>query len=180
MHNGTDKPLVPLIFPAESSRLRAFRGGIRSDPYMEVRLPTLSCSAEHRFPDRHLAVKSSPARPIGIVDDDDSVRDSLRILLESCGYEVLDFPSATEFLQNEPDRPACLVLDMHMPGMNGLELVEILRERGDPVPVIMLSANATDLRRHPAAKNVLHILSKPVGDTELLGCIETALASPVA
>ena len=124
-----------------------------------------------------MAVTSTCVRPIGIIDDDDGVRDSLRDLLESFGYEVRDFPGAVEFLESPSAEPGCLILDMHMPRMNGLELVEVLRGRGDRTPVIMLSANTADLKRHPAAGNVLHILSKPVSDTELLGWIETALTS---
>src|SRR5256885_14680417 len=71
-----------------------------------------------------------------ILDDDDAVRDSLQILLESAGYATESFPSALDFLKSYDDsRAGCLIADVRMPGMTGLELQEKLRQRGVPLSV---------------------------------------------
>ena len=77
---------------------------------------------------------------IFIVDDDSATRDSLRLLLDCVGLEAQDFPSAEAFLgaRQFADRD-CLVLDVHMPGMTGIELLEHLRERGDKIPIIIIT-----------------------------------------
>ena len=77
---------------------------------------------------------------IFIVDDDSATRDSLRVLFDCGGLEARDFPSAQAFLEARQvaDR-GCVVLDIHMPGMTGIELLEHLRERGDNVPVIIVT-----------------------------------------
>ena len=113
-----------------------------------------------------------------IVDDDDAVRDSMRVLVESYGHAVSDYPSATAFLADLRDRePGCLLLDLHMPGMDGFELVELLRRRHVRTPVIIITAR-NDLQQTQRIKDadVLVLLNKPVTDNELIGWIEQALA----
>jgi FixJ family two-component response regulator len=114
---------------------------------------------------------------IYLVDDDEAVRDSARMLLEANDFAVQDFASATDLLQSTGGKGFdCLVLDVHMPGMNGMELLELLRERGIEDPVIVLTgrfdAPMTDrLSKARAAA----ILQKPAESGELLDAIHSAI-----
>ena len=107
---------------------------------------------------------------ISIVDDDAAVRDSLRFLLECEGYETREFASAREFLP--ADRAAdgdCLILDVHMPGMSGIELLETMRRQGDMRPVIVISG-LTDafMRKRAHAAGALAVIDKPYHVEEVL------------
>jgi two-component system response regulator FixJ len=114
-----------------------------------------------------------------VVDDDQAMRDSLEFLLESLGFEVRSFASAQDFLA-APEAvasPGCLLLDVRMPGMNGLDLQAALRDHRIELPVIIITAYA-DV---PMAVRAMHqgaidFLEKPFNDQQLLGCIERALA----
>ena len=78
-----------------------------------------------------------------IVDDDEAMRDSLEWLLKPLGLDVQTFPSATEFLAaRDRARVACLVTDVRMPGMSGLELHETLAKTGSPMPVIVITGHS--------------------------------------
>ncbi len=116
-------------------------------------------------------------RPICLVENDDDVRASAKLLLESAGYAVRDYASAEAVLADAaaPDA-ACLLLDFQLGGMTGLELLERLQARGIKTPAILLTAtgNAVDAR-YRAAK-VLTVLRKPVAADELLGWIAKACA----
>ena len=116
-------------------------------------------------------------RPICLVENDDDVRASAKLLLESAGYAVRDYASAEAVLADAaaPDA-ACLLLDFQLGGMTGLELLERLQARGIQTPAILLTAtsNAVDVR-YRAAK-VLTVLRKPVAAKELLGWIAKACA----
>jgi two-component system response regulator FixJ len=109
------------------------------------------------------------SRTICVVDDDDAVRDSVQVLLESYGHAVRTFARAEEFLRGRgPAKPACLILDLHMPGMGGLELLERLRAEGDTVPIIVITGRAdAGLRRRVERAEAVAMLEKPVDD-ELL------------
>jgi two-component system, LuxR family, response regulator FixJ len=118
------------------------------------------------------------ARPtVFVVDDDPGVLKSLRWLIESARMPVKTFPSATAFLEAyDPQEPGCLVLDMRMPHINGLELQSQLPERGIRLPVIMITAHADVPQCVQSFKfGVFDFLEKPVDDTLLLGRIESAL-----
>src|SRR6478672_12846257 len=78
-------------------------------------------------------------RTIGIVDDDQAVRDSLRFLLEVVGHPVKTFASAAEFLSTERHDLACLILDHHMPEMTGLQLAEKLHAEGSNIPILLVT-----------------------------------------
>ena len=118
-------------------------------------------------------------RIIHTVDDDDDVRDSMGVLLESFGFTVRTFASAAEFLRDpECGKADCLLLDLQMPGMTGLELLERLRARGVGTPAILITANDENLETRPARAKVLTVLHKPVTDDELLQWIERACAHP--
>ena len=120
----------------------------------------------------------SDAGIIYVVDDDDAVRDATRLLLETCGFNVLGFPSAAAFLASfSQDSGACILLDLHMPKMGGLELLQSLRSKGVRTPVIIMSG-----RREPGVDadlqqaGVSAIFSKPCDDDALIGAIRAVTA----
>jgi len=114
---------------------------------------------------------------IAIVDDDKSVCDALRRLLEAHGFAASAFGSAEEFLRLDGHRRlACLILDMRMPGMNGPTLHEHLIASGCHVPTIMITACPTaDERRRAIAAGVISYLAKPLSEDVLLDSIHEAL-----
>ena len=110
-----------------------------------------------------------------VVDDDTRVRDALSSLLTSAGLEVAVFASATEFL-DKPDAPACLILDLELPDINGLELQRELAEREAP-PIVFITGHGDIPSSVKAMKaGAVEFLSKPFGDEELLRAIEAAIA----
>ena len=112
-----------------------------------------------------------------VVDDDARVRDALTSLLASAGREVAAFASATEFLNaDKPDAPACLVLDLELPDIHGLELQKELAERESP-PIVFITGHGDIPSSVKAMKaGAVEFLSKPFGDEELLRAIDVALA----
>jgi FixJ family two-component response regulator len=115
---------------------------------------------------------------ISIVDDDQSFRDSMRRLLKSLDYAVTVFPSAAEFLAS-PKLAAtdCLVADVQMPAMTGVELYEHLVETGHSIPTILVTAFPNDgVRDRMLILGVECYLPKPLVEAELIGCLETAVA----
>lgn len=120
----------------------------------------------------------SPQPPIiAVVDDEEDVRHSLQRLLRAAGFEVLVYASGTEFLRHASDSsPDCVVLDLHMPRLTGLDVQSVLRERGLKVPVVILTGNETPETRAAAfAGGVDDYLAKPVDDDILIGAIVTAM-----
>lgn len=113
---------------------------------------------------------------ICIVDDDEAVRDSLGVFLEACGYTVVGFASALAFLTaGDTATYLCLLVDMHMPGMTGLELVEMLRSRGIETPAILITAAADPVLRAQTEKiSSFTFLDKPVDGDKLLDAIAAA------
>jgi len=114
---------------------------------------------------------------VSIVDDDASVRRSTRRLLRSSGFRAEAFASAEEFLESKSAaKTACLILDLRMPGMNGLELQRRLTQNGDPVPIIFLSAHASEEdERFALRAGAVQFLRKPTSKEALLGAIRDAL-----
>ena len=112
-----------------------------------------------------------------VVDDDPRVRDALTTLLASAGLEVAAFASATAFLEaDKPDAPACLLLDLDLPDISGLELQKELLERQAP-PIVFLTGHGDIPSSVKAMKaGAVEFLSKPVGDDELLSAIDAAIA----
>ena len=116
---------------------------------------------------------------ISIVDDDLSVREATMDLFEAMGFTAEVFSCAEDFLGSElRHKTSCLISDMRMPGMSGLELHSRLVEAGTPIPTILVTAfpNDTDKARALQA-GVLGYLSKPFNETELLGFVQSALKS---
>src|SRR5256886_16117174 len=117
---------------------------------------------------------------ISIVDDDESVREALKSLLKSVGFEAEAFASAEEFLNSgHLCRTACLILDVRMPGMSGVELQDRLTASRDGVPIIFISAHADEEARARAlASGAIAFLVKPFSDEALLDAIEVAVHLP--
>ncbi len=114
---------------------------------------------------------------IVVVDDDAAVRDSLGILLEAHGLRVRDFGSGAEFLQSDVCCSAtCLVLDYHMPGMTGIELLEELRRQGLTYPTILITGlSDPTITRRALSAGVMAILEKPLPDDVLIDAVRVAL-----
>jgi two-component system response regulator FixJ len=113
-----------------------------------------------------------------IVDDDPAMRDSMSFLVRSVGMAVETFTSAQVFLDSyDPERPGCLVLDVRMPGMSGLELQEFLVERGIQTPVVMVTGYGDVPMAVRALKGgAVDFLEKPFTDQELIDTVNEALA----
>jgi len=118
------------------------------------------------------------APTVFIVDDDSGVRSSIRVLMKSVGLPAMPYASAKEFLEAyHPHQAGCLVLDIRMPGMSGLELQEMLNDRGAVIPVIFITGHgdipmAVEAMRHGA----FDFLQKPFRDQDLIDRIQKALA----
>jgi len=121
--------------------------------------------------------KMKPKPLIAVVDDDSSLRESTQLLLRSAGYRAEVFASAREFLDSPRiDETTCLMLDVRMPGMDGLELQRFLNEAQRQIPIIFITAHATDNAEQRARKaGAVDFLRKPVNDEKLLSAIQTAL-----
>jgi FixJ family two-component response regulator len=116
---------------------------------------------------------------ISVVEDDQPFRESMRKLMASLGYTVEAFPSAADFLAS-PLLPAtaCLVTDVQMPGMTGVELYRHLVDAGHRIPTILVTAYPDEMTRNRAFKDgVVCYLSKPVDDDHLERCLRSALDS---
>src|SRR5579862_3990405 len=100
---------------------------------------------------------------ISIIDDDASIREALKSLMRSVQFDVEVFASAEEFLASERvDDTACLILDVHLPGMNGFELQNLLNVERRDIPVIFITAHADDASCERALKaGAIEFLSKP-------------------
>jgi FixJ family two-component response regulator len=118
-----------------------------------------------------------PAAVVSIVDDDASMREALSSLLRSVGWQVRAFASAAEFLAaTRPALPACLVLDVSLPGESGLELQRTLSAQGDRTPIIFMTGQGDIPMSVRAMKaGAVEFLAKPFREQELLEAIELAL-----
>ena len=115
---------------------------------------------------------------IAVVDDDISVRESLESLIRSVGLDVGLSASAEEFLESAPPRKMdCLILDVRLPGMSGIELHRHLMSRKCQVPVIFITAHASDRRARAEAASdwTVAYLTKPFSEEELLDAVDAAL-----
>ena len=117
---------------------------------------------------------------ISVIDDDASVRAATDNLLSSHGYLVHTFASAEDFLQSaDPDDVSCVVADVQMPGMSGLDLLTHVRTQGNRVPFIFITAFPDESVRARALKvGAICFLAKPFAGPVLIDCIETALNRP--
>ena len=116
--------------------------------------------------------------PVHIVDDDEAIRDSLSFLLDSAGWQTQMWPSAEAFLEQVGNVEAiCVITDVRMPGMNGLQLVEALNSRDFTAPVIVMTGHGDIPLAVEAMKSgVVDFLEKPLDDDLLLRALDTAIA----
>ncbi|HEY3900739.1 MAG TPA: response regulator [Chthoniobacter sp.] len=114
---------------------------------------------------------------ISVVDDDESVRESLQGLLRSVGFGVSAFDSAESFLESESiPSTECLILDLRMPGMSGIDLQRELTGRDARIPIIFVTAQCDEaIRSQVVAAGALACLCKPFAEQDLLEAVETAL-----
>jgi len=124
-------------------------------------------------------MNEAPGVPvIAIVDDDESVRESLANLAESVGYHAVLFASAEEFLESIPERDSltCLILDVRLPGVSGLELYTRLPRRLGSIPTIFITAHAdADMKIWAAKAGVVAVLYKPFQPEVFLQSVQRAI-----
>ena len=115
---------------------------------------------------------------VSIVDDDKFVRESTKSLVRSLGYAARTFPSAEEFLCSNLDDTSCLILDVHMRGLSGIELQELLIAEGRRTPIIFVTAFSDErIRDQVLDAGAIGFLSKPVSDEKLISCLDSALTN---
>lgn len=122
--------------------------------------------------------RSGNERPLlSVVDDDESVRESLPDLLREFGFAARTFSSAEEFLSSgSVDEPNCLILDISMPGMSGPELHQELKRLGRDIPIIFITGQRDEtIRARVLKQGAAGFLLKPFSDADLLAAIKTAL-----
>jgi two-component system response regulator FixJ len=121
--------------------------------------------------------RSAPVRSVVLViDDDPAVRNSLKFALEVEGFSVQVYPNGTALL-NEDDMPksGCLVADYNLPGMNGLDVLQQLRERDCKLPAILITSHPTAAIRSRATSAGVRLIEKPLLNDMLFQCIRAAL-----
>jgi FixJ family two-component response regulator len=123
---------------------------------------------------------ATPPGAVAVVDDEEAVRRALARLLAVAGYEVWSFPSGEAFLASLADRkPGCVVLDLHMPRLDGLSVLRTLRSGPAPLPVIVITGHdSPEWRSRCLAAGVVAYLGKPFDDTQLLDAVDQALNGP--
>lgn len=120
----------------------------------------------------------APPPTVFVIDDDEHVRASIEGLMRAAGLRAKSFATAEEFLRAPPlDAPSCLILDVSLPGMNGLEFQQKLRNAGLHIPIVFITAHGNIPMSVRAMKSgAVEFLTKPFDDEELLGAIQQALA----
>jgi RNA polymerase sigma factor (sigma-70 family) len=120
---------------------------------------------------------TEPASVVFVVDDDPSIRRAIKRLVESVGLQVELFGAAQEFLQSQPrDVPSCLVLDIRLPGVSGLDFQRELAEAKNNIPIIFISAHGDVPMAVRAMKaGAVEFLTKPFRDQDLLDAVQVAL-----
>jgi two-component system, LuxR family, response regulator FixJ len=114
-------------------------------------------------------------RVVYVIDDDDAVRDSICMLLESYGIAARPYASGMAFLADLPPEHGCLFVDVDMSGINGLELLDRLRSRGIAIPAIVMTGALTSTIRRAVDRAGASLLQKPFRSGELMACIKQAL-----
>lgn len=113
---------------------------------------------------------------VSVVDDDESVRESLPDLLREFGFAVETFASAEEFLASDMSQTHCLILDIAMPGMSGPDLQQELKRRREAIPIIFMTAHGGDaMRPRLIEQGAIACLSKPFSDTALRAALDAAM-----
>ena len=131
------------------------------------------------FSEDELRIREGYIPLISVVDDDESVRESLPDLLRAFGFTAMAFSSAEEFLASrELDKTNCLILDVAMPGLSGPDLQQELVRRHQYIPIVFITANR-DAKIRPGliAQGAIECLFKPFSETELLQALNNALGA---
>ena len=117
-----------------------------------------------------------------VVDDDASVRKSLRRLIRAAGYDVETLEDAAAYLERAAERPpACLILDIRMPGMSGLDLLRVVAGTPRALPIVLISGHGDEeVRAQALDAGAVDVLYKPLDETTLLAAIDQALALSAA
>jgi FixJ family two-component response regulator len=123
-------------------------------------------------------LREQNSKQIYVVDDDEWVADSLKLLLESFGYDVQSYNSGPDLLADRRRRAAgCLIIDQHMPNMNGLDLVDRLQKEGGRVPMILISGRLdTNTKERAARLGITSVLEKPFAADRLVDLIRTVMS----
>jgi FixJ family two-component response regulator len=167
---------IPIVFITayddEESRGRAMRGGAAAflgKPFSDEQLLQTVRSA--------LEEESTLPKLILIVDDDESIRRTTRLLIESYGFRAEVFESAEDFLKSDDmKRASCLIIDVQMPGMDGLQLQSQLAATGRSIPIIFITAHdSKEYQRRAIRAGAVAFLGKPFSDEQLLQTIRSAL-----
>lgn len=133
-----------------------------------------SPQAQHDSEDRPTPAASAPL--VYVIDDDASLLRALRRLLAAGGFRVRTFASAEEFLESAAATPACLVLDVHLGGLSGIDLQERLLAAGRRIPVVFITAHDDPVTRERARRaGAVDYLRKPFNDESLIAGIKRAL-----
>lgn len=127
---------------------------------------------------RRQCLPDQTQKPICIIDDDESVADSLKTLLESFGFSVQSYNSGREFLADKRRYSAsCLLVDQHMPGMSGLDVIDSLQKDGVQIPAILISGRLdANVRTRAARLGVRELVDKPFAPGRLVGLIRATLS----
>jgi FixJ family two-component response regulator len=114
---------------------------------------------------------------VAVVDDDDSIRRAMERLVRSLGYSASTFASADEFLKSElVGSTSCLITDLHMPGLSGLDLQDRLIARGHRISVIFITADPNEIARTRAVKaGAIGFFNKPINHHHFINCLNEAL-----
>jgi FixJ family two-component response regulator len=112
---------------------------------------------------------------VSIIDDDELVRNSIQSLLQSLGYNVHTFASAEEFLTSQQlHQTSCVISDVQLPGLSGIEFEALLRTEGYHIPVILITGYP-DVRDRAMRAGAASFLSKPISEADLIRCLDRAL-----
>lgn len=136
------------------------------------------CGPAHCFAVQDHQVKMAiELQLLSVVDDDESVRESLPDLLREFGYAAQAFSSAQEFLSSDyVDETKSLILDVAMPGMNGLDLQQELKRRGKEIPIVFITGHKDeDIRREAFTQGAVKFLYKPFSDSDLLDAVKASI-----
>jgi FixJ family two-component response regulator len=151
-------------------------GGAR--PYWRPTVTQVDHPSEHEENASRSSSAPVPAPLVCVIDDDASLLRALRRLLGAGGFRVCTFSSAEDFLESAKTTPACLVLDVHLGGLSGLDLQEQLVAAGRRIPVVFITAHDDTATRERARRaGAVDYLRKPFNDESLIEGIKRALGS---
>jgi len=151
-----------------------WRDGRASD-IVATTVPQVDCPKAPEESDDRVSPPASPPL-VYVIDDDASLLRALRRLLAAGGFRVCTFSSAEEFLESAKATPACLVLDVHLSGLSGLDLQERLVAAGRRIPVVFITAHDDAITRERARRaGAVDYLRKPFDDESLIAGIKRAL-----